>query len=67
MIYCSLTVVLASTILMLALILIWETAIMCLFGVFRPTQEFTNQLNMKPLPMKGCKFLPLLGTYAVEH
>ena len=35
----------------------------CLFEVFRPTREFFTLLNMSPLPVKGCKFLPILGTY----
>ena len=28
----------------------------CLFGVFRPTQESFTHMVMSPLPMKGCKF-----------
>ena len=28
----------------------------CLLGVFRPTQEFSTQMEMSPLLMKGCKF-----------
>ena len=35
----------------------------CLFGVFRPTREFFTQLEMSPLPVKGCKFWPMLGTH----
>ena len=34
-----------------------------LFGVFCPTQEFFTHLETSPLPLKGCKFLPMLGTY----
>ena len=34
-----------------------------LFGVFRPTQEFFTHLETSPLPVKGCKFLPMLGTH----
>ena len=60
------TLVLASIILMLVLIHIWETA-MCLFGIFRPIRGFANKLDMKLLPMKGCKFWLLFCTYAIEH
>ena len=33
------------------------------FGVFRPTREFFIHLETSPLPVKGCKFWPMLGTY----
>ena len=35
----------------------------CLFGVFRPTREFFSHIEKSPLPAKGCKFWPMLGTY----
>ena len=35
----------------------------CLFGVFRPTREFFTHLETSPLPVKGCKFWPMVGTY----
>ena len=35
----------------------------CLFGVLRPTREFLTHFETSPLPAKGYKFLPLLGTH----
>ena len=35
----------------------------CLLGVFRPTRNFFIHLEMSPMPLKGCKFWPMLGTY----
>ena len=36
----------------------------CLFDwVFRPTREFFTLLETSPLPAKGCKFWPMLGTH----
>ena len=35
----------------------------CLFGVYCPTREFLTQMETSPLPAKGCKFWPMLGTY----
>ena len=34
-----------------------------LFGVFRPTREFFTHIETSPLPVNGCKFWPMLGTY----
>ena len=34
-----------------------------LFGVYHPTREFFTHMEMSPLPVKGCKFLPMLGTH----
>ena len=34
-----------------------------LFGVFRPALEFFTHLETSPMPVKGCKFWPMLGTY----
>ena len=33
----------------------------CLF-VYRPIREFFTHMEMSPLPVKGCKFWPMLGT-----
>ena len=41
----------------------------CLFGVIRPTRDFFIYMETSPLPVKGCKFLPLLvnhGHWAVR-
>ena len=35
----------------------------CLCGVYRPTREFFTYIEMSTLPVKGCKFWPMLGTY----
>ena len=37
---------------------ITKSSCVCLFGVSRPTHMETS-----PLPMKGCKFWPILGTH----
>ena len=34
----------------------------CLFGVFHPTEEFFTHLETALLPLKGCKFSPMLST-----
>ena len=34
-----------------------------LFGVYRPTREFFTHMETSPLPVKGCKFWPKLGTH----
>ena len=39
-----------------------EFFFVCL-GVFRPTREFFSHLETSPLPVKGCKFWPILGTH----
>ena len=33
-----------------------------LFGVYRPSEFFTH-METSPLPVKGCKFGPMLGTH----
>ena len=33
------------------------------FGVYRPTREFFTDMETSPLPVKGCKFWPMLGTH----
>ena len=38
---------------------------LCLFVVFRPTQEFLTHRETSPLPVKGCKFWPH-GHWAVR-
>ena len=35
----------------------------CLFGVYLPTREFFTHMETSPLPVKACKFWPLLGTH----
>ena len=35
----------------------------CLYGVYRPTREFFTHIETSPLPVKGCQFLPMLGTH----
>ena len=35
----------------------------CLFGVYRPKREFFTYMETWQLPVKGCKFWPLLGTH----
>ena len=34
--------------------------------VFRPTREFFTHMETSPLPLKGWKFLPMLGHWAVR-
>ena len=42
----------------------WATAILfCLFGVYCPTWEFFTDMETSPLPVKCCKFWPMLGTH----
>ena len=38
-----------------------QTHFLCLF--FSSTREFFTCLETSPLPVKGCKFWPMLGTY----
>ena len=33
------------------------------FGVNRPTREFFTHMETSPLPVKGCKFCPMLSTH----
>ena len=35
-------------------------SLFCLFGVFRPTQEFFTYMDTSPLPVKGYNFVPML-------
>ena len=35
----------------------------CLFGVFCSTRYFFTHLETSPLPVRGCKFWPMLGTH----
>ena len=39
----------------------------CLLWVFRPTREFFSHIETLPLPAKGFKFWPNIGTIAVEQ
>ena len=34
-----------------------------MLGLFRPTRAFFTYLETSPLPVKDCKFWPILGTY----
>ena len=34
--------------------------LICLFVVFRPTREFFTHMETSPMPVKGCKFLPIM-------
>ena len=36
----------------------------CLFGVFRPPREYFTQIEKSPLPVKGCKFWPMVSTHS---
>ena len=40
-----------------------ESRLIVCFGFFCPTGEFFTHMETSPLPVKGCKFLPLFGTY----
>ena len=33
------------------------------FGVHCPAREFFTYMDTSPLPVKGCKFRPMLGTF----
>ena len=35
----------------------------CFLGIFVPLKNFFTHLETSPLPVKGCKFRPMLGTY----
>ena len=37
--------------------------LVCLFGVHRHTREFFTHKETSPLPVKTCKFWPMLGTH----
>ena len=37
--------------------------VFCLCEVYRPTREFFIHIETSPLPVKGCKFGPMLGTH----
>ena len=38
------------------------TCLFCLSWIFRPTREFFTHMETSPLPVKGCKFWPMLST-----
>ena len=44
-------------------VLILAMIVFRLFEVFHPTRDFFTHLETSQLPMKGCKFWPMLGTY----
>ena len=37
--------------------------LVCFFGVYRPTRKIFTHMETSPLPVEGCKFWPMLGTY----
>jgi hypothetical protein len=39
----------------------WAKSVDWLFRVLRPAQEFFIYMETSPLPVKGCKFRPMLG------
>ena len=41
----------------------WFFFLVCFFGVYRPTRKFFTHMETSPLPVEGCKFWPMLGTY----
>ena len=41
----------------------WWFLFICLFGVYRPNRGFFSHFETTQLPVKGCKFWPMLGTY----
>ena len=51
-----------SKVLSFQCLLRWFSMFVCLFGVFRPIREFFTHMETSPLPVKGCKFWPMLGT-----
>ena len=36
---------------------------MFVYGVYHPTWEFFTHMETSPLPVKGCKFWPMLGSH----
>ena len=47
------------------MVCVWFCLFVCLFEVCRPTREFfTHMETTSPLPVKGCKFFPMLGTHS---
>jgi hypothetical protein len=40
----------------------WNSLLVCLLTVLRFAQEFFTEMQTTPMPMKGCKFRPMLGT-----
>ena len=41
----------------------WYVLFVCLFWVYRPTREFFTHMDTSPLPVKGCRFWPMLDTH----
>ena len=41
----------------------FDLCLFCLFGVYRPTRKLFTHMETSPLPVKGCKFWPILGTH----
>ena len=38
-----------------------------MWGLYRPTRDFFTHMETSPLLVKGCKFLPMLGTHGHEQ
>ena len=41
----------------------WINVFVCLSGILRHTREHFTHMVASPLPVKGCKFWPVLGTH----
>ena len=41
----------------------WLNDLFVCFGVYHPTQEILTHMETSPLPLKSCKFWPMLGTH----
>ena len=52
-----------STVADVLFLLIENVLFVCLYGVYRPTHECFTHMVTSPLPVKGCKFWPILGTH----
>ena len=46
---------------------VYTVMCVCLLGVYRSTREFFTHMETSPLPVKGCKFWPLLGIDGFEQ
>ena len=41
-----------------------RVTVFCFFVVYRPTRKCFTHMETSPLPVRGCKFLPMLGSYS---
>ena len=53
----------------LILVPFYKRLMLCLFalGFFPPTRDFFTRMETSPLPVKGCKFWPMLDTHGHEQ